>query len=105
MEIRDLGKDTFLVGRRVIKAGKPGMFDLSKQDDRDELVRIVETRFKSKFDLANYGPMTVCVLYPKNPVYTWSQAKYEQGQMHFGDLHDEAKEILRKEFPEYADNI
>ena len=45
MEIMDLGKDTFLVGRRVIKAGKPGMFDLSKQEGRDELVRIAETRF------------------------------------------------------------
>lgn len=112
MEIRDLGQDTYLIGRRVIKAGEPGQFDLSKQADRDELVCIAEGAFKTKFDPASYGDLTVLVLIPiKRPVPPQFEhevpkdAKYIDSQMHFGNLHEEAKEILRKEFPEYADEI
>lgn len=112
MEIRDLGQDTYLIGRRVIKAGEPGQFDLSKQADRDELVRIAEGAFKTKFSPAPYGELTVIVPTPiKRPVPPQFEhevsktAKYIGNCMHFGNLHDEAKEILRKEFPEYADKI
>lgn len=110
MEIMDLGQDTFLVGRRVIKAGEPGMFDLEKQEDRDELVRISETIFKDKFSPAAYGELTVFVPHPisrerdvRHEVP--ANARYIAGAMHFGHLHDGAKEVLRKKFPEYADKI
>ncbi len=112
MEIRDLGQETYLVGRRVIKAGRPGMFDLSKQEDRDELVNMAADLYKTKFDRACYGDLTVCVLHPiDRPVAPEFEhevpkdAKYIEGQMHFSNLHDGAREILRKEFPEYADRI
>lgn len=112
MEIRDLGQDTYLIGRRVIKSRAHGYFDLSKQEDRDELIRIAEGAFKTKFDPAPYGELTVLTLTPiKRPVPPQFEhevpktAKYISGVMHFGNLHDEAREILRKEFPEYADEI
>lgn len=107
MEIRDLGQDTFLAGRRVIKAAKPGMFDLSKQEDRDELAHIAETVFHGELDRPSYGDLTACVLCPLPAGHGIASgtARYIKSEVPFGSLHDEAKAILRKEFPDHADEI
>ena len=108
MEIKDLGQNTFLVGRNVIKAGVPGMFDLSVQADRDELIRISETLGNGSRSPRIYGNLTVCVLHPTTAANRkrFPNAKYEHRTvLHFRELHDSAKAILRKEFPEYAGSI
>ena len=107
IEIKDFGHDTFLVGRRVIKAGKPGMFDLSKQSDRDELIRLSERLYKNPTDRAPFGALTACLLYPAHPenLKRFPTAKYEQEDCHFSELHDDIRLALRGEFPEYADRI
>ena len=107
MEIKDLGQDTFLVGRKVIKADVSGMFDLSKASDRHELVRISEGLYTDKFSPYPYGDLTVCALRPIRPadLRIFPDAKYDKDLFHFRHLHDGAKEILRKEFPEHASEI
>ena len=107
VEIKNLGHDTFLVGRRVIKADVPGMFDLSKQEDRDELIRLSRHLYESPTDRACFGELTVCALRPVHPdvLKRFPTAKYDQNQFPFRHLHDAAKKILREEFPEYADRI
>ena len=107
MEIRDLGHDTFLVGRRVIKAGVPGMFDLSKQADREELCRLSSRFCTSGREPRCFGELTVCVVRPVQPenLERFPNARYEKSQCHFCELRESAKKILREVFPEYADCI
>lgn len=104
MEIKDLGQDTFLAGKKIIKAGIPGMFDLSIPADQEELARISENLYTGGFEKPCFGPLTVCVLYPVRQG-SGRKAKYDENQMHPGYLPDNVKAVLRKEMPEYADAI
>lgn len=103
MRFMDLGKDTYLVDGKVIKADVPGMFDPSRQEDRDELGYIAGSLFASRFEPACYGALTACCLRPAGP--DCGDAKYEEDQIHFSELHDGARRILRREFPDHAEGI
>ena len=101
-EIREIEKGLYFVHGKVIREVFPGQYD--GDSGQAELVWLSGVIGKDEHDVVCYGDLTVFTFHPLHD--DPDGARYSCGaQLHFSELSDYAKSVLRKEFPDHADEF
>lgn len=100
VKIMELCEDTFLVDGVILRALDHGLFNIHTEEGRAVLAERAR-RYKTGFlSTHRFGALTVCCFHlMPNGHYLLADER------HASKLPDEAKTILRKEYPEHADEI
>lgn len=101
-DIVDLGHGAYLVGRQAIRVMR-GAIDVATPEGRACLLEQAEAMASSPLWPRPYGEHTAARILPKE-VLEGSDG-YLAEPCHMSRMPDCAKDVLRKEFPEYADQI
>ena len=101
MPIRDLGSDVYLIGRTPVRIDD-GAIDMSTPEGVQDACRLVRNMGDGPRGIP-YGDLTAMTVLPK--IDGPAGPKYIRELHRFRDLPDPVREILRKEFPEYASEI
>lgn len=101
-ELRCLGDNVYMAYGNVVRVKDPDV-DAATEEGRVDVLSFAKNLFGGKFSPRPWGPLTAGVMLPK--VDGPNGKKHVVSCVHFSALPDGAKDILRKELPEYADQI
>lgn len=102
VEIKHLGEDVYMAYGKVIQV-IDGVFDMSTDVERHAFLERAKHLFSGKASPRPWGALTADGVMP-NPDQG-RKSPYLCTRHHFGYFSDPVKAALRKEFPEYADEI
>lgn len=102
-ELKYLGDNVYMAYGKVVKVKDPSI-DTSTDEGRKVVLDFMEHLFEDKFTPCPWGVLTAGVV---NPVVDVDDGRKGRifSCVHFGDLPDSVKPVLRKEFPDHADEI
>lgn len=101
-QLKCIGPDVYMAYGKVLKVSDPSV-DISTDAGRSEVLSFLDNMFRDKFDIRPYGDLTAGIMLPK--VDVGRGFKHVVSYCHFGDLPEDAKIFLRKEFYDHADEI
>lgn len=104
-DVKSLGHNVYIAAGRVI-AVNDDTFDASDPESKELLLNIGRKAFKEHWDKPWHGDLTVTTIGPlrDGPSPIGGRGRVA-GFMHMGDLPEEVKAQLRKEFPGHASEI
>lgn len=101
-ELKHLGCNVYMAHGKVVKVDDVSV-DVSTDAGRDEVLTFAKNVFEGRLSPRPWGDLTVAVMLPC--VDGPHGRKHVVSCSHFGDMPDQVKENLRKEFPDYAGQI
>lgn len=102
-EIKKLDTDLYLVHGRVIGSADPGMFDADTPEGRAVLIDVADNTCGSPMCPGHDDPLAAFLFTKAAPQV--GGRFFMASLKHFRELPAQAREILRKEFPDHADEF